>query len=72
MLVPPKAWQSKKARSLLKILVSRRGRATTRDFLMETLWPDDDPSAVARRLSVALATVRVVLDPDKRHTPSTS
>jgi DNA-binding SARP family transcriptional activator len=69
VLVPPKAWQSKKARSLLKILVSRRGRATTRDFLMETLWPYEDPSAVARRLSVALATVRVVLDPDKRHAP---
>ena len=36
---------------------------------METLWPDEDPAAVTRRLSVALATVRVVLDPDKRHPP---
>ncbi len=68
-LVPLTAWQSKKARTLLKILVSRRGRATTREFLMDALWPDDDPAAVARRLSVALATVRVVLDPDKRHPP---
>ena len=68
-LVPLSAWQSKKARTLLKILVSRRGRATTREFLMDALWPDEDPAAVARRLSVALATVRVVLDPDKRHPP---
>ena len=66
-LVPTTAWQSRKARGLLKILVARRGRATTRDYLMDTLWPDDDPTTVARRLSVALATVRAVLDPDKRH-----
>ena len=65
--VPPTAWQSKKARTLLKILVARRGRSTTRELLMETLWPDDDPAKLANRLSVALATVRAVLDPDKPH-----
>ena len=60
------AWQSKKARDLLKILVSRRGRPTTRETLFELLWPDEDPEPLANRLSVALATVRSVLDPDKR------
>ena len=34
---------------------------------METLWPGEEPRAVTRRLSVALATLRAVLDPDKRH-----
>src|SRR5262245_14500013 len=68
-IVPVTAWQSKKARTLLKILVARRGRATTREFLMEALWPDEDPDVVTRRLSVAQATVRAVLDPDKRHPP---
>ena len=68
-IVPVTAWQSKKARTLLKILVARRGRATTRDFLMEALWPEEDPEVVTRRLSVAQATVRTVLDPDKRHPP---
>ncbi len=63
------AWQSKKARTLLKILVARRGRSTTRDFLMEALWPGEDPDKLANRLSVALATVRAVLDPAKRHPP---
>jgi Bacterial transcriptional activator domain len=67
--VPLAAWQSKKARTLLKILVARRGRSTTRDFLMEALWPEEDPEVVTRRLSVAQATVRVVLDPNKRHPP---
>lgn len=68
-IVPLTAWQSKKARTLLKILVARRGRSTTRDFLMQALWPEENPDAVSRRLSVALATVRAVLDPEKRHPP---
>jgi DNA-binding SARP family transcriptional activator len=55
-------WQSKKARDLLKVLISRRGRATPRELLMETLWPEGDPKLLSNRLSVALATVRSVLD----------
>jgi DNA-binding SARP family transcriptional activator len=66
-LVPLTAWQSKKARTLLKILVARRGRSTTRDYLMEALWPGENPEVVTRRLSVALATLRAVLDPEKSH-----
>jgi DNA-binding SARP family transcriptional activator len=69
-LVPLTAWQSKKARTLLKILIARRGRTTPRAFLMEALWPDEDPDKLANRFSVALATVRSVLDPDRNH-PST-
>jgi ATP/maltotriose-dependent transcriptional regulator MalT/DNA-binding SARP family transcriptional activator len=65
--VPTTAWQSKKARDLLKILVARRGRATTRDTFFELLWPDDDPEPLGNRLSVALATVRSVLDPNKQY-----
>ncbi len=64
--VPNSAWQSKKARTLLKMLIARRGRATPRELLMEALWPEQDPARLANRLSVALATVRAVLDPDKR------
>jgi len=67
--VPAGAWQSKKARALLKILVARRGRSTTRDFLMDALWPGEDAEKLANRLSVALATARAVLDPAKRHPP---
>ena len=67
--VPVSAWQSKKARTLLKILIARRGRPTPRDALMEQLWPGDDPLRLANRLSVALATLRAVLDPVKHHPP---
>jgi DNA-binding SARP family transcriptional activator len=67
--VPRTAWQSKKARDLLKILVGKRGRSVSREYLMETLWPDEEPRKVANRFSVALATLRAVLDPDKRFDP---
>jgi DNA-binding SARP family transcriptional activator len=65
--VPLASWQSKKARTLVKMLVARRGRATTRDQLMDALWPDEPPALVTRRLSVALATARAVLDPEHRY-----
>lgn len=63
--VPASTWRSKKARDLVKLLVARRGRPATRESLMEALWPEEDPSPLANRLSVALATARSVLDPDR-------
>jgi DNA-binding SARP family transcriptional activator len=68
-LVPLTAWQSRKARTLLKILVARRGRPATREYLMDALWPEESPDLVTRRLSVALSTVRAVLDPEKHSPP---
>jgi ATP/maltotriose-dependent transcriptional regulator MalT/DNA-binding SARP family transcriptional activator len=65
--VPAEEWQSRKARDLLKVLVARRGRAVAREALMEALWPDEDPARLSNRLSVALSTVRTVLDPERRH-----
>ena len=58
----PRAWQSKKARDLLKLLVAERGRAVHREALMEALWPGDPVARTANRLSVALSTLRTVLD----------
>jgi DNA-binding SARP family transcriptional activator len=68
-VVPLTAWQSRKARTLLKILLARRGRPATREYLMEVLWPDQSRDVVTRRLSVALSTVRAVLDPGKCRPP---
>lgn len=66
-VVPASAWQSRKARELLKILVCRAGRPIHREQLLELLWPDEDSSRTGNRLSVALSTVRTVLDPDHDH-----
>ena len=61
--VPLAAWRSKQARTLIKILVARRGRPVRRSELCELLWPDDDPARTGHRLSVLLSVVRAVLDP---------
>jgi DNA-binding SARP family transcriptional activator len=60
--IPHTAWKSKKVRDLLKILIARR-RPTSRDQLMELLWPDSNPAVAGNRLSVLLSTVRDVLQP---------
>lgn len=56
-------WTSRKARSLLKILVARRGAPIAREELMGALWPDESPDDLANRMAVAVSTVRRALDP---------
>ncbi len=67
--VPLREWQSRKARDLLKLLVARLGRPAPREWLVEALWPGQDPRRTRGRLSVALSTVRGVLDPGRRLAP---
>lgn len=63
--VPLPAWRSRQARTLVKILVARRGRHITRSELCGLLWPDEDAARTAHRLSVLLSAVRAVLDPER-------
>ena len=63
--VPASAWRSMKARTLLKVLVSRRGRAVSREQLMDLLWPGERPGALGNRFNVVVSTVRAVLDPER-------
>ncbi len=65
--VPNNAWQSKKARDLFKMLVVLDGRPLPREQAIDRLWGDDSGSS--GKLSVALATIRSVLDPDKHFDP---
>lgn len=67
--VRPAEWQSRKARDLLKMLVARRGQPTHRDQLIEALWPTVETGGSGSRLSVALSTLRAVLDPAKAFDP---
>jgi len=60
--VPRAAWQSRVAREILWMLLAVRGRPLNREVIIERLWPDDDPSKASNRLSVALSTIRKVLD----------
>jgi predicted ATPase/DNA-binding SARP family transcriptional activator/Tfp pilus assembly protein PilF len=61
--VPAGAWPSRKARDLVKILASRRGRPISRETLADLLWPG--VRGTSNRLSVALSTARAALDPEK-------
>ncbi|GGQ79710.1 BTAD domain-containing putative transcriptional regulator [Couchioplanes azureus] len=65
--VPLTAWQSRKARDVLKLLVARRGRPITRAAIGEALWPGEDK--VGNRLSIALSILRTVLDPERAAPP---
>ncbi|MDP9067810.1 MAG: winged helix-turn-helix domain-containing protein [Actinomycetota bacterium] len=65
--IPTTEWRSKKARDLLKMLVARRGRPVPREVLMEALWPEEESDKLGNRLSVALTTLRTVLDPERRY-----
>lgn len=63
--VPLSAWQSRKARDLLKILIAHHDHPLTRDAAADALWPGDPTDRVANRLSVALSVLRKVLDPGR-------
>jgi DNA-binding SARP family transcriptional activator len=63
------AWRSRQARTLVKMLVARRGRPIPRGEVCEILWPDDEPQRTAHRLSVLLSVVRGVLDASKAWDP---
>ncbi len=65
--IPLVNWKSRKSRDLLKLLAARRGRPLTREAAAEALWPGEPPGVLANRLSVALSTLRKVLDPERRH-----
>lgn len=56
----PTDWGSRKPRDLLKVVIANGGHVR-REVLLDVLWPDDDRAH--RKLSVALSTVRSLLDP---------
>ncbi|MGI5150275.1 BTAD domain-containing putative transcriptional regulator [Plantactinospora sp. CA-294935] len=65
--VPAAAWQSRKARELVKVLAGQLGRPLGRETLAAVLWPETPAEVALRRLSVLVSTVRAVLDPGRRH-----
>lgn len=58
-----KAARSQKAISLFKYLLSRRGMVTTREQILDTIWPGADPEGSERSFQVTLSTLRKLLDP---------
>jgi ATP/maltotriose-dependent transcriptional regulator MalT/DNA-binding SARP family transcriptional activator len=67
--VGPAEWGSRKPRDLLKLLVARRGGPVRREAVLDILWPGEDPVKAGKKLSVALSTLRALLDPTKEFEP---
>jgi len=65
----PSEWGSRKAQDLVKILVVRSGRGTSREEIAHLLWPDQAYDEVSNRLSVALSLARSAVAGDQDTTP---
>lgn len=63
VLVHPQAWGRRKTQTLLKVLLSERGRVFTQDQLIEILFPDLEPTKTARNLYGRIGEIRHALEP---------
>ncbi len=58
-------WRSIKARQLLQLLITERGRMLSRDQIMDTLWPGLEMDAAANNLRVTLSRLTKALEPER-------
>lgn len=63
-LVENGEWDRQKTRSLLKLLLTRPGRAFSRDEILDALWSGAPPEAAERSLRVTVSLLRRVLQPN--------
>ena len=56
-------WPTQKCKTLLKILLTERGRVVHRDRLIDLLWPDLAPDSASSSLHVAISQLRRLLEP---------
>ncbi|MBI1729581.1 tetratricopeptide repeat protein [Candidatus Acetothermia bacterium] len=61
---PFEHWGRRKTRTLLKILISERGKLFTQDELIEKLFPGLDPQKAAQNLQSRVSELRRILGPD--------
>jgi DNA-binding SARP family transcriptional activator len=59
-----KEWRSRQNRTILKVLLCRRGTVVPADQLLEILWPDDNIESARRRLHVRISQLRHAMAPD--------
>jgi len=59
--IPPGSFGGRLARTLLRILVSRRGAFVSREYLTEALWPTAPPANPAMNINVLVQRARRAL-----------
>ncbi len=62
-LIPPTAWPQRKTQTLLKVLLTERGRVFTQDQLIEYLFPELDPQMARKSLYGRISELRHLLEP---------
>jgi DNA-binding SARP family transcriptional activator len=62
--VPPQELASRKGRTLLKLLLARRGEVVPADVLVEALWAGRPPVDPDANLATLVSRLRAVLGPD--------
>jgi len=63
--VTGREWQRRKARQLLHLFVTHRGRLLQREEIFEFLWSEESPETAGRDFKVALNALNRVLEPDR-------
>lgn len=54
-------WQSRQLRTILKLLIIRRGQPVPGSQLIDKIWPDKDPDLAAQHLYVRMSQMRKIL-----------
>jgi len=62
--IPDQTWSRRKSGSLFRYLLLQPNRSASREQLMETLWPDINPSNGLDILYQATSTLRRILEPE--------
>ncbi len=62
--IDSRIWHRRRARALLGCLLSSPGRRSSREQVMELLWPDLDIDVAANRLNGAVHELRQILEPE--------
>lgn len=65
-------WERAQARQLLKALVSRGAWKTSREVLMEDIWPESETRAAENNFKVTLHRLRKTLEPEMKKTYGSS
>lgn len=63
--IAPQDWKRRKARELLELLVTFRGKWLEREQIFEFLWSGEAPATAARDFKVALNALMNVLEPER-------
>ena len=58
----PIKWRSEKTKELFAFLLLNQGRAMSKDEILNTLWPEDDPEKAIRQLYNGIYYIRKALD----------